>query len=224
MNENRPPIVLDESEEKKRIRHLILSRRDAMPPQEREEASRRITETILSLPAYQAADDVLCFRSFGSEYRTDQLILTALKGGKSVFLPRVEGRRVMSFYRYDEGDTLRANRYGIEEPLPDPAKLWTPVTADLSGKMRRAIVVVSCVAFDPRLSRIGYGAGYYDSFITQCRRKMRAAAHELPDGGDLIFFAGAAFALQMIKEPLPMEEQDQKTDLFVTEYGTVLGE
>ena len=39
-----------------------------------------------------------------------------------------------------------------------------------------------------------------------------------------IFFAGAAFALQMIKEPLPMEAQDQKTDLFVTEYGTILGE
>ena len=220
---HRPPIVLDESDEKKRIRQLILRKRDAMPQKKREDKSRRITETILALPAYQQADDVLCFRSFGSEYQTNDLIQTALEDGKSVYLPRVEGRRVMSFYKYEDGDTLETNRYGIEEPVPDTARLWTPNMKDSSGSIRRALVIVPCVAFDPRLNRIGYGAGYYDGFVSQSRRKMRGA--EAPASDDsLIFFAGAAFALQMIKEPLPMEAQDQKTDLFVTEYGTILGE
>ena len=49
---HRPPIVLDESDEKKRIRQLILRKRDAMPQKKREDKSRRITETILALPAY----------------------------------------------------------------------------------------------------------------------------------------------------------------------------
>ena len=129
----------------------------------------------------------------------------------------------MSFYKYEDGDTLETNRYGIEEPVPDTARLWTPNIKDSSGNIRRALVIVPCVAFDPRLNRIGYGAGYYDGFVSQSRRKMRDA--EAPASDDsLIFFAGAAFALQMIKEPLPMEAQDQKTDLFVTEYGTILGE
>ena len=156
---HRPPIVLDESDEKKRIRQLILRKRDAMPQKKREDKSRRITETILALPAYQQTNDVLCFRSFGSEYQTDELIQTALEDGKSVYLPRVEGRRVMSFYKYEDGDTLETNRYGIEEPVPDTARLWTPNMKDSSGSIRRALVIVPCVAFDPRLNRIGYGAG-----------------------------------------------------------------
>jgi len=56
---------------------------------------------------------------------------------------------------------LVANRWGIPEPLADPATEVLPAQFDA--------VLVPLLACDQRGHRVGYGGGFYDRFLAQCR-------------------------------------------------------
>jgi 5-formyltetrahydrofolate cyclo-ligase len=56
---------------------------------------------------------------------------------------------------------LRPNRWGIDEPVPDPAAEVLPEQLDA--------VLVPLLYCDQRGHRVGYGGGFYDRFLAQCR-------------------------------------------------------
>ena len=56
---------------------------------------------------------------------------------------------------------LRPNRWGIPEPAPDPAAEVRPAQLDA--------VLVPLLACDQHGQRVGYGGGFYDRFLAQCR-------------------------------------------------------
>lgn len=60
--------------------------------------------------------------------------------------------------------TLTENRWGIPEPLSDAAPI--PAT-DFDS------VLVPLLAFDRQGHRVGYGKGYYDRFLANCRPDCR---------------------------------------------------
>ncbi|MEO6723593.1 MAG: 5-formyltetrahydrofolate cyclo-ligase [Ferruginibacter sp.] len=60
----------------------------------------------------------------------------------------------------DDETVFHVNKYGIEEPV-DGIDMF-PTEIDL--------VLVPLLAFDKRGNRVGYGKGYYDRFLTQCRK------------------------------------------------------
>jgi 5-formyltetrahydrofolate cyclo-ligase len=68
------------------------------------------------------------------------------------------------------------------------------------------LVVVPLIAFDSRGFRLGYGAGYYDRFLSR---------H--PDMKKI----GVAFACQEV-ETVPADENDVPMDIIVTENGVVV--
>ncbi len=76
--------------------------------------------------------------------------------GKQCLLPVLHplGHKRLWFSPWRPGERLRANRYGIEEPLWERAGLVDVRGVDL--------VVVPLVAFDAACNRMGMGAGYYD--------------------------------------------------------------
>ena len=53
----------------------------------------------------------------------------------------------------------RRNEYGIAEPIDGP--VFSPAELDL--------IIVPLLAFDHRGYRIGYGKGFYDRYLSQCR-------------------------------------------------------
>jgi len=55
---------------------------------------------------------------------------------------------------------LLANRWGIPEPVASPAEV-APAQLDA--------VLVPLLACDARGQRVGYGGGFYDRFLAQCR-------------------------------------------------------
>jgi len=57
------------------------------------------------------------------------------------------------------GDELKESTYGIPEPAHDRTIALS--TIDL--------VLVPLLAFDSNGNRVGYGAGFYDRFLTECR-------------------------------------------------------
>lgn len=65
----------------------------------------------------------------------------------------------MSHYRFDETTKIKEGPFGIPEPE----------TGDLVEADMLDIVFVPLVAFDTQGHRIGYGKGFYDRFLANCR-------------------------------------------------------
>ena len=87
---------------KKECRKEALARRALMSAKEREAAGRRITDFLRDSEEYQLAEKILVYASYRDEVPTYDLIEGALREGKQVFCPKIEGQagaRTMSFTR-----------------------------------------------------------------------------------------------------------------------------
>ncbi len=60
------------------------------------------------------------------------------------------------------------------------------------------------MAFDKNLNRLGYGGGFYDSYISAAQRQKK------------IIKIGLGFSFQKI-DKLPTNQYDQKLDYVITE-------
>ncbi len=83
--------------------------------------------------------------------------------GLHIVVPKTgtEGN-TMTHYLYDEHTVLVKNRYDIMEPVEGQ-----PVASrDID------LVLVPLLAFDERGNRVGYGKGFYDRFLLQCRKDV----------------------------------------------------
>ena len=66
-------------------------------------------------------------------------------------------------YELTPDTRLTQNRWGIDEPVPDP------VTAPEIFPAAFDAVLVPLLAVDAAGQRVGYGGGFYDRFLAQCR-------------------------------------------------------
>ncbi|PQA53700.1 5-formyltetrahydrofolate cyclo-ligase [Siphonobacter curvatus] len=69
--------------------------------------------------------------------------------------------REMEHYRYTDQTEILENEWGIPEPVPQLGLKIAPEELDA--------VLVPLLAFDRRGYRVGYGMGFYDRFLAQCR-------------------------------------------------------
>jgi 5-formyltetrahydrofolate cyclo-ligase len=67
----------------------------------------------------------------------------------------------LKHYELTPATPLLSNRWGIPEPMPTPATEVLPAQLDA--------VLVPLLACDQRGHRVGYGGGFYDRFLAQCR-------------------------------------------------------
>lgn len=72
---------------------------------------------------------------------------------------------LLKHYELTPITTLLTNRWGIPEPAPVPATEVLPPQLDA--------VLVPLLACDQRGHRVGYGGGFYDRFLAQCRPGAR---------------------------------------------------
>jgi len=107
-------------------------------------------------------------------------------------IPKVnEENGLLENYYWEGHDQLRENKWGIPEPqhgIPTP-----PEKIDM--------VLVPLLVFDQQGHRVGYGKGYYDRFLTTCRKDCKKIG--------LSFFR----PIELIS---PSEEHDQKLDQVIT--------
>ena len=199
---------------KQELRKLKMHERDSLSRDEAQALSDIITEKILSLKEYKEADTILTYVSCRSEVITDNLILAALKEGKKVGVPKVEGD-IMNFYYINSLDELKAGYFGVREPvvsqntsvsLSDNNGTVKPPVSDPSG----CLMIVPGLAFDKDLNRIGYGKGFYDKYFQ---------SHI-----DAPFIkCGIAFDIQLC-EKIEADRYDQPLDMLVTENSVILSE
>jgi 5-formyltetrahydrofolate cyclo-ligase len=187
---------MDPKIEKDRLRAEILLRRDALPPESREEKSRAIAFRLFSFPGFTESKIIMFYVSFRSEVNTHQMIRKALSLGKNVAVPftdRTQRTLIPSMVK-DINKELIPNRLGIPEPLREHLRPVKKTNIDL--------VIIPGSMFDRRGGRAGYGYGYYDHFLKQLDPHTKRLA--------------LAFELQLV-DTVPMESNDEYVDFIITE-------
>lgn len=184
-------------EEKKRFRKQILALRDAMSADEREEKSRQITETLVSMPLYGEADCILIYVNYQSEVNTTDLVNRALADGKQVFAPKVSGE-TMEFYQLTGMEDLQEGYKGIREPIC--GKMFNAET--VTGQ---TLMLMPGAVFDEKCHRIGYGKGFYDRYLKR-----------LLETGNSVQTLALCYECQVLSE-IPFEKHDVRPQTILTE-------
>ena len=186
----------DRRHHKKLVRRRVLERRDRLSTEQQERLSASIRERFVALPEVLAANTVMCFVSFRSEVLTGPIIRWCLAQGKAVVVPRVMAPRHMeAFALTDLEKDLSPGSFGIPEPREGLERV---------PPRRIDVVIVPGSVFDLSGDRLGYGGGFYDSFLPRLRRGVPRVA--------------IAFELQVLDD-VPEEHHDLPMDLLVTETG-----
>ncbi len=162
-----------------------------------ETADNSVTMRILADANIMEADNILLYASFGSEVDTWTLAEKLLAGNMNVAFPKCGKNRTMTFHTVTSLEQLEIGMYGIREPdirLPQP---------DFT---RNTVCIVPGLAFTENGGRLGYGGGYYDTFLN-------ANPH--------IYTIAAAYEKLVVKE-LPLAEHDIKVKKIITEERTAL--
>lgn len=175
---------------KKGIRVKMLASRAAQSAFWRALRSRKICARISRLSAFRRAKVVALFNPFRGEVNVLPVVRLALRAGKVVAFPRVEGKGKISFYRINSLSGLVKSRYGIMEPARDATRRID--NPDL--------FIVPGAAFSGTGGRLGYGGGFYDRIL----KKRSAVA------------VGVAFGFQ-ITAVLPEGPHDAGMDAVATE-------
>ncbi len=182
-------------ETKQDIRKRIMCVRENLTEKERETCSEKITEQVVSHPLFVQAEEIWCYVSCGTEVDTKQILSVAWNTGKRIAVPKVTGRRSMEFYYIGSFEELTTGAFGILEPKEGKQQ------ADCFQKTGHILMLVPGISFDPEGRRIGYGGGFYDTYL----QKM--------EGGHRF---GLAFEAQMTKQ-IPSEAHDIRMEYIITE-------
>ena len=184
--------------EKQRLREERLAAREALSEQERSVLDDRITQKLLATSEYVEATTVLTYVSVSSEVSTRMFIECALRDGKTVAVPRCLPGHCLEFVAIASLEQLVAAPFNLLEPVKElPA-----VTED---QKNNSICIIPALLVDTKGYRLGYGAGFYDRFLSTYSGKKICLAYQQ----------------NLSKTMLPHTEFDVPVDMVITESGVL---
>lgn len=172
------------------MRSEMISRREGMVRSQVEELSSGICSKILNIPAVKDSESIGIYISLKNEVLAEKLLMPLSDEGKKVFVPVVSDKKILRFGHLTSLEDTCKGAYGTEEPK-------TKIFA-LKGSI--GVFVIPGLAFDLNLSRVGWGKGYYDLFLSE-------------NNGVKI---GAAYDFQIV-EKIQDELHDIRMDFVITE-------
>ncbi len=180
---------------KKTLRTVLRKVRQQIQTDERACAGLLIMQKLMQLEIYQIAQTVHTYVSWQDEVDTQALIHAFLREGRRVAVPKVRRKaHTLAHYFIDDFAMLAPGAFGILEPAEEKGAKPVP------GGAAFDLIIVPGLAFDRRGHRRGYGAGYYDRFLSQISAPK----------------IGLAFAAQIV-EKIPAAPHDQRVDFVITE-------
>ena len=178
--------------EKDKIRKEILEKRNTLSTEEVEKKSDLIIENLGKF--IKNAENIMIFMDMKNEVRITKLM--ELYPEKSFFIPQITDskNREMKINKYEENE-LVLHKFGYYESF----------SSDFYNENILDIVIVPAVVFDLEKNRIGFGGGYYDTFLKKIREENKK-----------VLFIGICYDFQII-EKVPAEEHDVVLDFVVSE-------
>ena len=149
-------------ERKREMRKRFKQVRRDLGEEGRAAADASIEANVLALPEFSQAEVLLAYLDFGPEVRTRGIIQAAWDAGKVVALPWcVPGTHEMRWFCVSGFDALVKSKLGMDEPVPDAAH------EQHLGTGERMLALVPGLTFDAAGCRMGYGGGFYDTFLAK---------------------------------------------------------
>ncbi len=142
------------SELKKALREQLIRQRREMEKNVRQELNEKIYNNLMKLDAVQKCDTFFVYASSGIEVDTRRFITEMLAEGRTVAVPKCEGR-YMRFLVISSLSELIKSRYGVDEP----------VSGTEISDLKNTVCIVPALRFDERGYRLGWGGGFYDRFL-----------------------------------------------------------
>ena len=180
--------------EKQRLREERLAAREVLSEQERSVLDDRITQKLLATSEYVEATTVLTYVSISSEVSTRKLIERALRDGKTVAAPRCLPGHCLEFVAITSLEQLVAAPFNLLEPARE-----LPALTD--DQMNNSICIIPALLVDTKGYRLGYGAGFYDRFLSTYPGKKICLAYQQ----------------NLSREMLPHTAFDVAVDMVITE-------
>lgn len=175
--------------DKSKTRERMKEMRASLTSKYVNDNSERIFERLTGLQEIKSAKNVLIYSHYVNEVKTGGLAGWLLYYGKQVYLPVVDGDRLLIANM--KSAVFEMNRYGISQPRKDSAKFAEAHEIDL--------IICPGLAFDKECNRIGFGKGYYDGLLKDTDA----------------FKIGLAYDFQVVGK-IDTEPQDVPMDMVVT--------
>lgn len=181
---------------KKDVRLNFRHLRKKLDPASVHDLSVRIANALLSLPIWHMEYYHIFLPIVENKEIDTGLILPILQGrDKQVVIPRTEPDAKLSHFLLTDSTVLKENSWNIPEPVDGLAV--PPEKID--------VVFLPMLGFDLQGNRVGYGKGFYDAFLKECRDDVVKIG--------LCFFV----PVELISD---IREEDVKMDFCVTPEKT----
>ena len=163
--------------------------RDGIATAEHARKSMTVCNALESLTNELDPKVIHTYISFGSEVDLWPMIHKWLEEERKVVCPRTLKDRKLQHLVLTDINALETGRFGTQHPSGDN---------EFSGEMD--LIIIPGLAFDREGGRLGYGAGYYDTFLEECPDAMKV---------------GVCFEEQLC-ETVPMEPHDVRLDRIIS--------
>lgn len=187
---------------KKEIRQNMILQRNQLSKETVQENSNSIMKKLHTY--IQKAENIMIFMNMKSEVEITRLI--ELYPDKNFFIPKTFPDRNMKINLYNKNE-LVLHKFGYYESSSEI--FYDEKILDL--------IIVPATAFDYSKNRIGFGGGYYDTFLSkvifnnQTNRKNRNKP----------LIIGVCYDFQLV-DFIPSEDHDIKMDYIVTEKNILI--
>lgn len=166
----------------------MREQRNGLTDSQRQEHSVVVCRKLEELRKKLRTSTIHTFIPMGSEVDVMPFILSEFEKDSTIVAPQTLKGRELKHLRLISPDALESGRFGTQHPAGDEV---------FDGKPD--IILVPGLAFDHRGFRLGYGAGYYDTFL-----QKNAQA----------FKVGVCYPFQLVDE-VPIEPHDVQLDQII---------
>ncbi|MDA7803867.1 5-formyltetrahydrofolate cyclo-ligase [Crocinitomix sp.] len=173
-------------EAKKELRKQMQSTRDSLKSNPKEKYDNWICDSLIKLVAEKGYQSVHVYLPMGSEININPFIQYALDNKITVIAPKTLARPNLENRKLTSLTALEKGVYGTVHPSNPEI---------YNGEID--LIVIPGLAIDKNNYRLGYGGGYYDTFLTQYPAAKKV---------------GIYYPFQLV-DKVPTEPHDMQLDL-----------
>lgn len=148
---------------KNELRIKYKNKRKALSEKEIDQLSLDIANQCLKIDIWnKSLYHIFLSITRHKEINTEHLLHAIQGKDKNIVISRTERDLNMAHYLMTDTTPIKINNYGI----PEPQEGISIKAEDID------VVFVPLLAFDKKGNRVGYGKGYYDVFLEQCKKNV----------------------------------------------------
>ena len=182
---------------KDKIRKEILAKRNILSDKDINKKSDLIIKNLTSY--IENVQNIMIFMDMKTEVKITKLL--ELHPKKNFFISKITNSK---------NREMKINKYNKNELILHKFGYYESSSNDFYDEEILDVVIVPALAFDSKKNRIGFGGGYYDTFLEKVRQKNNKA-----------LFIGVCYDFQII-DSVPTEKHDITLDFVVSESKIII--